>query len=202
MLDLPDTKPFLERLFRPATQVCNRRGMQPNTLTVMSLSASSLAGVLALEFPTATWPLLTVLAAMLARLVLNHMDGILAREHGMKTPWGSLLNEIATPAEDMALYLPLAARPEMPSALIVLAVMLCVLVEVAGLSALTLGSARRFDGPMAKVPRGTFFGVLAVAAVLGLAPGPWIQPALLIALGLLVVTAGNRLSRAVREVSP
>lgn len=201
MLDLPDTKPFLERLFRPATHVCNRRGMQPNTLTVMSLSASSLAGVLVLEFPAATWPLLTVLAAMLARLALNHMDGILAREHGMKTPWGSLLNEIATPAEDMVLYLPLAARPEMPSALIVLAVMLGVLVEVAGLSALTLGSARRFDGPMAKVPRGTFFGVLAVAAVLGLA-GPWVQPALLIALGLLVVTAGNRLSRAVREVSP
>jgi CDP-diacylglycerol--glycerol-3-phosphate 3-phosphatidyltransferase len=202
MLDLPDTKPLLERLFRPAARVCSRRGIRPNTLTVMSLSASTFAGVLALEFPTATWPLLTVLAAMLLRLALNHMDGILAREHGLKTPWGGLLNEIATPAEDMALYLPLAARPEMPSALIVSVVMLGVLVEVAGLSAVALGSARRFDGPMAKVPRGAFFGLLAVATVLGLAPGPWVQPALLLVLGLLVVTVGNRLSRAVREVSP
>jgi CDP-diacylglycerol---glycerol-3-phosphate 3-phosphatidyltransferase len=202
MLDLPDTKPYLQRLFRPAARALDRRGIRPNTLSLASLSASSLAGALALEFPAATWPLLAILAAMLARLALNHMDGILAREYGMTTPWGGLLNEIATPAEDMALYLPLAARPEMPASLIVSAVMLSVLVEVAGLSALALGSARRADGPMTKVARGTFFGALALSCALGLAPAPWVAPALVLVLGLLAVTAGNRLSRAVREVSP
>jgi len=202
MLDLPDTKPLLEGLFRPAARMCSRRGMHPNTLTLASLSASSLAGVLALAYPSATWPLVAILATMLLRLALNHMDGILAREHGMKTPWGGLLNEIATPAEDMALYLPLAARPGMPSALVVSAVMLGVLVEVAGLSALALGATRRVDGPMTKVPRGTFFGALVVAAALGFAPARWVHPALLLILGLLAVTAGNRLCRAVREVSP
>jgi CDP-diacylglycerol---glycerol-3-phosphate 3-phosphatidyltransferase len=115
---------------------------------------------------------------------------------------GGMLNEIATPAEDMVLYLPLALRPEMPAALIVGAVMLGALVEVAGLSALAVGSARRYDGPMTKVVRGIFFGTLAFAMALGLAPALWASAALLLILGLLAVTASNRLSRAMREAQP
>jgi CDP-diacylglycerol--glycerol-3-phosphate 3-phosphatidyltransferase len=143
-----------------------------------------------------------ILAAMLTRLALNHMDGIIARERGMKTPLGGLLNEMATPVEDMALYLPLAIRTELPAALIVCAVMSCALVEVAGLASVAIGGARRFDGPMSKVVRGVFFGVLVVAVVLGLAPASWVAWALVLALILLVVTAGNRLKRAVEEVVP
>jgi CDP-diacylglycerol--glycerol-3-phosphate 3-phosphatidyltransferase len=202
MLDLPDSKPWLQRLLRPAALSLGRRGVHPNTLTLTSLGGSTLAGALALAFPTAVWPLLAILAAMALRLALNHIDGMLARERGLQTPWGGLLNEMATPAEDIALYLPLAARPGMPSALIVSAVMLSVLVEVAGLSALALGGTRRVDGPMTKFARGAFFGALALAAALGLAPAPWVAVALVLVLGLLAVTAGNRLSRAVTEVSP
>lgn len=202
MLDLPDTKPMLERLFRPVALGLSRCGVRPNGLTLASLAISTLAGTLALVAPTRTWPLLVILAAMLTRLALNHMDGIIARERAMKTPLGGLLNEIATPVEDMALYLPLAARPEMPAALIVGAVMSCVLVEIAGLASLAIGGARRFDGPMTKVLRGAFFGVLAGAIVLDLAPAAWAPVALVLALILLGVTTGNRLRRAVVEVRP
>src|SRR5215470_15894609 len=199
MLDLPDTKPVLERLLRPAARGLQRRGVRPNWLTLGSLAASTLAGGLALTFPTANWPPLAILTAMLTRLALNHLDGLLAREHGMKTLLGGLLNEIATPAEDMALYLPLAARPGMPAALIVGAVMLGVLVEITGLSPLTIGRTRRFDGPMTKVIRGLCFGALVLAAALGLAPGSSTPAALAMILGLLAVTACNRLGRSVAE---
>lgn len=199
MLDLPDTKPLLEGLFRPMARGLYRCRVRPNALTLTSLGGSTLAGALALASPTATWPLLAILAAMLVRLALNHVDGILAREHGMKTPWGGLLNELATPAEDVVLYLPLAARPEMPAALIVSAVMLGVLVEVAGLSPLAIGGVRRHDGPMSKVVRGVFFGALALASALSLEPALWAPTALLAMLGLLAVTACNRLNRAVVE---
>ena len=202
MLDLPDTKPMLERLFRPVALGLSRWGVRPNGLTLASLAISTLAGTLALLAPTRIWPLLVILAAMVTRLALNHMDGIIARERAMKTPLGGLLNEIATPVEDMALYLPLAARPEMPAALIVGAVMSCVLVEIAGLASLAIGGARRFDGPMTKVLRGAFFGVLAGAIVLDLAPAAWAPVALVLALILLGVTTGNRLRRAVVEVRP
>jgi CDP-diacylglycerol--glycerol-3-phosphate 3-phosphatidyltransferase len=202
MLDLPDTKPLLERLFRPTAHGLCHLGVRPNALTLTSLASSTVAGALVLAFPTEAWPLLAMLAAMLARLAFNHIDGIMARERGMKTPLGSLLNELATPAEDMALYLPLAARPEMPSALIVSAVMLCALVEVAGLSSIAIGGPRRYDGPMSKVVRGAFFAALAIAAALRLAPAPWVPTALVLILILLAVTACNRLSRALEETKP
>ncbi|HXP78046.1 MAG TPA: CDP-alcohol phosphatidyltransferase family protein [Stellaceae bacterium] len=202
MLDLPDTKPLLERLFRPPALGLSLLGIRPNALTLASLAVSTLVGTLAFAVPTATWPLLMILAAMLTRLALNHMDGIIARERGMKTPLGGLLNEMATPVEDMALYLPLAARSEMPAALIVCVVMSCALVEVAGLASLAIGGARRFDGPMSKVVRGVFFGMLVIAVVLRLAPASWAPSALVLALILLAVTAGNRLRRAVEEIRP
>lgn len=202
MLDLPDTKPLLERLFRPMALGLSRLGVRPNGLTLASLAISALAGTLAVAVPTAAWPLFVILAAMLTRLAFNHMDGIIARELTMRTALGGLLNEIATPAEDIALYLPLAIRPELPAPLIVCAVMSCALVEVAGLASLAIGGARRFDGPMSKVVRGVFFGVLVVAVVLGLAPASWAPLALVLALILLAVTAGNRLRRAVVEVRP
>jgi len=195
VLHLPDSKPWLQRLFRPAALSLGRRGVRPNTLTLTSLAGSTFAGALALAFPTAVWPLLAILSAMLLRLALNHIDGIFARERGLQMRWGSLLNEMATPPEDIALYLPLAARPGMPSALVVCAV-LGVQVEVAGLSALALGGTRRVDGPMTKDARGGFFGTLAVAAASGFAPAPWVAVAPVLVLGLLAVTSGNRLSRA------
>jgi phosphatidylglycerophosphate synthase len=200
MLDIPDTKPLLERLLRPAALALSSLGIRPNALTLASIAISTLTGSLALAFPTATWPLFAILAAMLTRLALNHMDGIVARERGMKTRWGGLLNEIATPAEDMALYLPLAARPDMPAVLIACAVMLSVLVEVAGLSPVTIGSTRRFDGPMSKVVRGVFFATIVLDAAFGVAPKLLSPAALVLALGLLGITAWNRLIRAVGEV--
>jgi len=199
MLDLPDTKPLLERLFRPPALGLSRLGIRPNALTLASLAISTLVGALALAVSTATWPLLMILAAMLTRLALNHMDGIIARELGMKTPLGGLLNEMATPVEDMALYLPLAARPGMPASLIVGAVMLCALIEVAGLSSLAIGGSRRYDGPMSKVVRGVFFGAIVLGAAFGLTPALWVPATLTLIMGLLAVTAWNRLSRAIGE---
>jgi len=200
MLDLPDPKPLLERLFRPAAAFLAANGVRPNQLTLISMWNSAAAGILAVEFPFATWPLLAILGAMLVRLACNHIDGIIAREHGMRTRLGGLLNEVATPFEDVALYLPLALRPEMPAALIVGAVLAGALVEVAGLSAVAIGAHRRYDGPMTKVMRGACFAGLALAIAAGLAPGQWVAATLLIVFGLLAVTAFNRLVRALQEV--
>jgi CDP-diacylglycerol--glycerol-3-phosphate 3-phosphatidyltransferase len=201
MLDLPDTKPFFERLFLPMARFLGRRGVRPNTLTLTSISISAISGLLGVAYATAAWPFTVIMMAMLARLALNHIDGIIARGQSMKTPLGGLLNEIATPAEDMLLYLPLAARPGMPAPLTVCAVMAGVLVEVAGLSPAVFGGPRRCDGPMTKFMRGLFFGALTLASALDLAMGPWAAPALALIVCLLAVTLCNRLRRSVLEAA-
>lgn len=51
-------------------------------------------------------------------------------------------------------------------------------------------------------PRLQRLGALALSCALGSALVPWVAPALVLLLGLLAVSAGNRLSRAARETSP
>ena len=51
-------------------------------------------------------------------------------------------------------------------------------------------------------PRLERLGALALACALGAAPAPWVALALVLIMGLLAVTAGNRLSRAAREALP
>ena len=48
---------------------------------------------------------------LLARMALNAVDGMLAREHAMQSALGAILNELGDVLSDTALYLPLAAAP-------------------------------------------------------------------------------------------
>ena len=201
MLDIPDTKPFIESLFRPAARRLARAKFTANGVTVAGMALSLATGACALAAPGASWPLFFIVAMLLLRLAFNHIDGLLAREHDMETPLGLLLNETATPIEDAALYLPLAAYPGMPAALIVAAVLVAAVAEIVGLGAVAAGAERRRDGPMTKVARGLVFGGLALALAVGIAPGPWVDIIIALTIGLLVVTALNRLGGAVVEVS-
>ncbi len=202
MLDLPDTKPAFERAFRPVARHAHRLGITANGVTITSATILLAAGALAVDYPAALWPLAAIVAAMLVRLALNHINGLQAREHGMKTSLGMILNETATPIEDAALYLPLAMRAEMPGRMIVAAVILGTFVEMAGLCARAIGGFRRHDGPLTKVVRGAFFGVRVVAIALGLARGQWVGMAFAALLARLIVTALNRLNRALKEAHP
>ena len=197
-----DTKPFFQRRLRPATRVIAGAGITANQVTVASMALSTVAGAAVLAWPEAAWPLVAVCAVLLVRVAFNHIDGMLAREHGMATPLGGILNELGDVVCDAALYLPLAVVPGMPAALIVALVMLGVISEMTGVAATTIGARRRNDGPMAKKPRGVVFGSIALAVALGAQPGPWIEAALIAALVLQASTVVIRTWGAVREVAP
>ena len=50
------------------------------------------------------WPLILIPITLLIRMALNAIDGMLAREHNMKTPLGAILNELGDVLSDSALY--------------------------------------------------------------------------------------------------
>jgi len=197
-----DSKPYFQRLLRPTTRGLARAGVTANQVTVATITLSLAAGAAVALWPERRWPLLIVPCALLARLAFNHIDGMLAREHGMKTPLGGMINELGDAICDAALYLPLAAVPGVSPWLVVPAAFLGLLSEMTGLSALAIAAERRFDGPLAKKPRGVLFGVAALVLGLGVAPGPWLD---LVLLGVIVLSAAtvlNRGRRALERVSP
>ena len=171
MATLYDIKPRFQALLRPGVGAIARRGVTPNHLTGLALAISVLAGGLMALMPGNVGLLALLAAVLFARMALNAMDGMLAREHGLATRLGAVFNEIADVASDAALYLGLAVALTpfgvAPASVIAFAVA-GLIAEFAGVLAPSVGAARRYDGPMGKSDRALVAGVLAVWVAAGL----------------------------------
>jgi len=195
-----DLKPRFQGLLRPLVAACVSRGITPNHLTLAALIGSFLAGAALLLAPGRPWVLLVLPGWLLARMALNAMDGMAAREHGMQTRLGAVLNELGDVLSDLALYLPLVG---LGPGLLWPVVAFClgaVISEFAGVLGQALGARRHFEGPMGKSDRAFVAGALGlITAFLPRLLALW--PVVLAAAALLTVpTTVNRLRAALREL--
>jgi len=199
MASIYDLKPAFQGLLRPLTRALAGAGVTANAVTLGAALLSLLAGAALAFRPGSRAALLLLPAVLFARMALNAIDGMLAREHGQKSKLGGLLNELGDVVSDTALYLPLALVAGFDARLAVGIVVLAALSEMAGVLGPTIGASRRYDGPMGKSDRAFVFGLLALLLGLGVKPGTWlvaIQGAVLV---LLLVTVWNRAARALEE---
>jgi CDP-diacylglycerol---glycerol-3-phosphate 3-phosphatidyltransferase len=192
-------KPAFQRLLRPLANGLVRAGVTPNQVTLAALLLSAAVGAALLWRPALRWPLLLLPAALLVRMALNALDGMMAREHGLQTPLGALLNELSDVVSDTLLYLPLARVAGFPPAGVVLVVVLAALSELAGVAAVQIGASRRYDGPLGKSDRALLFGAVGLLLGLGVGAGRWLAVLTWAAVALLAVTVGNRMRAALRE---
>ncbi|HLB80604.1 MAG TPA: CDP-alcohol phosphatidyltransferase family protein [Dongiaceae bacterium] len=201
MASVYDLKPAFQRGLRPIARRLAAAGVSANQVTLAGVLLSAAAGLAVALWPQARWPLLVLPAALFVRLALNALDGMLAREHGLKSPLGAILNELGDVVSDAVLYLPLALVPGVAAGLVVAAVLLAVIAEMAGVVAVQIGAERRYDGPMGKSDRALAFGAVALALGLGIAPGIWLDGVLGIIVLLLCLTIWNRARRALGRMS-
>ncbi len=198
MKTIYDLKPAFQELLRPVVRELARRGVTANQVTVAAVVLSVFQGAALAAWPDSRWPLLLMPGVLFLRMALNAIDGMLAREHGMKTPLGALLNELGDVFSDAVLYLPLALVDGVGAAWIVGIVLVSVVGEMTGVIAVQMGGARRYDGPLGKSDRAFAFGILALVLGLGVAPGSWLDYVLGGLLGLAAVTVLNRARHAVQ----
>jgi phosphatidylglycerophosphate synthase len=144
--------------------------------------------------------LLLLPAWLFIRMALNAIDGMMARELGMSTQLGAVLNELGDAISDLGLYLPLAFVYEPARWAVVAFSIGAVLTEFSGVLGRALGASRHYEGPMGKSDRAFVVGALGLATFLYPAIGrawPWI---LAVATLLTLVTCFNRVSRALEEL--
>jgi len=201
MPSIYDIKPAFQALLRPLVARLAAAGVTANQVTVAAAVLSGAAGGALAWQPQARWPLLLLPAVLFARMALNAIDGMLAREHNMKSPLGGILNELADVVSDAAIYLPFALVPRLSAALVIAVVLLAVISEMAGVVAVQIGASRRYDGPLGKSDRAFLFGVLGLVGGLGVAFGRWTNFVLAVAALLLVVTILNRSRKALAEIA-
>jgi CDP-diacylglycerol--glycerol-3-phosphate 3-phosphatidyltransferase len=192
-------KPRFQELLRPLAGRLAGAGVTANQVTLFALAMSVAAGTLVALAARAVWPFLLLPIVFLARMTLNAVDGMLAREFGQQSPLGAYLNELADVVSDAALYLPYAlVAPFGPYSVGLVIVAACVS-EMAGALGPMVGATRRFDGPMGKSDRALVFGALGLyVGIGGVLPDVafWLMPVLAILIGCNVVF---RVRRGVAE---
>jgi CDP-diacylglycerol--glycerol-3-phosphate 3-phosphatidyltransferase len=201
MASIYDLKPKFQALLRPLTGGLAVWGVTANQVTVAAALLSLATGACIAVWPDRRWPLLLVPGMLFVRMALNAIDGMLAREHNMKSNLGAVLNEVGDVVSDTALYLPLALVPGVRPQLLVPAVVLAVIAEMTGVVSVQIGASRRYDGPMGKSDRAFAFGLLSLLLGCGVPTGRWLDVMLGLILVLLVVTIFNRARRGLAEVN-
>ncbi len=191
-----DLKPKFQTLLRPIVNKLAKKNITPNQVTWSALILSVITGALLALTKGATLILLIIPIVMLIRMALNAIDGMLAREHNLKSDLGAMLNELGDVISDAALYLPLAFVAGLSPVLIVLFVIVGIFTEMAGVLGSAIGNKRRYDGPMGKSDRAFIVGLLALLIGFGITPGIWSDGLLIIATLMGVLTVFNRVKRA------
>jgi CDP-diacylglycerol--glycerol-3-phosphate 3-phosphatidyltransferase len=213
LVSVYDIKPAFQNLLRPVVKMLARIGVTANQVTVAAMCLSIVTGIWILdeyhplpflsaensESASSLCLLLAIPVVLLLRMALNAIDGMLAREHDMKSSLGAVLNELGDVISDAALYLPLAYVAGFNAVLVVAMVIVGIIAEMTGVIAVQIGASRRYDGPMGKSDRALVVGLICGIIGLGYDISHWLDPILGVLIGLGVLTIWNRSRKALQE---
>jgi phosphatidylglycerophosphate synthase len=198
-VDLYRSKRAAVRALEPVVGVLARAGISPDTVTVAAVPVGLAAGVCLVLSPRL--PALLILVPLLAglRLILNLLDGALARATGRSHPRGELLNEVADRLADIAFLAPVAVLPGADPTVVLLGVLGAVVASFIGVAARAAGGERIYRGVLSKPGRMILLAVSSIGAlVAGPAAWSWFGPVLVIGTTL---TAAERLVVALRRLA-
>lgn len=199
-MTLYDIKPAFQNLLRPACGALASAGVTANQVTIGAMLLSIATGIVVAILHQEPCVLLLVPVTLLVRMALNAIDGMLAREHGMQSALGGMLNELGDVVSDIALYAPFGLVAGVSPVLVTATVVLAMLSEMTGVVAVQVGASRRYDGPMGKSDRAFGFGLIAMLLGLGLEAGGWANACLGIIAILTATTILNRARAALGEL--
>jgi phosphatidylglycerophosphate synthase len=142
--------------------------------------------------------LLAVPMLAVARLVVNLLDGAVARRSGRTHPRGEFYNELGDRVTDVAFLAPVAFLPGADRATVLLGVLGAVLASYAGLAARAAGGQRIYRGILSKPGRMVLLAGFAIAALVA-GSDAWSLFGPLLLLGT-VLTLVERVFLAVRRL--
>lgn len=199
MTTIYDLKPKFQNFLRPFVTQLNAKGVTANQVTISTFFFCLVYGIILSVLIQYRFILFLFPFVLFFRMALNAIDGMLAKEFDQKTPQGALLNELTDILADAALYLPFALHPALQPVVIILAVVLAITSEYAGVCSLLIGGSRRYDGPMGKSDRAFVFSIIALWLVF-YHGNIWLNLLIWLVVVLLVITIVNRGYKSLKEI--
>jgi phosphatidylglycerophosphate synthase len=196
-VDLYRSKSAIARGLEPVVGRLERSGISPDAVTLAAIPVGCVAGALLLLSPTAPVALLAIPVLAGLRLVLNLLDGALARRTGRMHTRGELYNELGDRLADIAFLAPVALLPGADRTTVLLGVTGAVFASFAGVVPRAAGGDRIYRGVLSKPGRMVLLGAFAVAVFI-IGPQAWgpFGPLLLVG---TILTAIERIVVAIRR---
>jgi phosphatidylglycerophosphate synthase len=147
------TKSKWQKALGPIVDFCVARRIHPDTFIYAALVLSIIAGVAFLLAGTNSNWLWLVIPCVLVRLLLNLMDGQVARALGIASPWGEALNEFGDRLADASIIIGLGLGGYADTRLVLLALVSILCVSYLGILGKAIGGVRVYGGLFGKGDR-------------------------------------------------
>ncbi len=174
-MDLYATKGAINARLVPLVDRLAAAGVTPDALTLGAVPVG-VAGGLCLFGSRSVHILLAIVPLLVVvRLVLNLLDGNMARRTGRIHPRGELYNEVGDRLADIAFLAPVAWLPGADSAIVLAGVGTALLASYIGVANKAAGGKRLYRGILSKPGRMVLLVVCSLWALVAGpgAPAPW-----------------------------
>ena len=198
MISTYKIKPAFQKLLTPLLRMLKRLGVTPNSLTVLAILLSLVLGYLFSQAESHNIYFLYVTLGLLVRMMLNALDGMMARIYEMQSRTGEVLNEVGDVVSDVAIFFPLLFLEDLDFRLAFFFIILSVVNEFCGIIGKVMGGERRYDGPMGKSDRATFVGFICLLFYFGVDIAEYLNYIFAVAVGLVSLSSIIRLKHSVK----
>jgi CDP-diacylglycerol---glycerol-3-phosphate 3-phosphatidyltransferase len=168
-VNLYATKGAINARLIPLVDRLAAAGVTPDQVTLAAIPVAVVGGACVLGSQQVPALLLLVPLLVVLRILLNLIDGNMARRTGRIHARGELYNEVGDRLGDVAFLAPAAFLPGAPSQLILLGVLAGVMSSYVGITAKAAGGERIYRGILSKPGR---MALLCVCSVWAFAAGP------------------------------
>ncbi len=175
-------------------------GVTPDQITLAAVPVALIGGACLLLSPGAPALLVAIPVLAAVRILLNLLDGNLARRTGKIHPRGELFNELGDRLADTAFIAPVAFLPGADARIVLLGLLAGVLASYTGITTKAAGAERLYGGILSKPGRMALLVVCSVwAAVAAPDTTAWaiFGPVLLVGTTLTLI---ERIVTAVRRL--
>jgi CDP-diacylglycerol--glycerol-3-phosphate 3-phosphatidyltransferase len=172
MISIYKIKPKFQQLLMPLLKLLRRLEISPNSITIFSILLSFGIAYFFWNTSDNSSYFLIVAFGLLLRMMLNALDGMMARIYNLQSKLGEVLNEVGDIVSDVAIYFPLIIFKSLKMEIAIIFILLSIINEFCGLMAKVISRKRRYDGPMGKSDRALLIGGICIVNYFtnGLAP--------------------------------
>ena len=162
MISIYKIKPRFQQLLMPLLRLLRIVGISPNSITIFSIFLSFVISYFFWNASDNSSYFLIVSFGLLLRMMLNALDGMMARIYNLQSKLGEILNEVGDIISDVAIYFPLILFEFLEIEIAIIFILLSIINEFCGLIAKVISGERRYDGPMGKSDRAFLIGVICI----------------------------------------